>query len=310
MSVLFHPFSFALAPSWRWLVAVLLGGALWIAAAGCRNCDLVEAELRTRERELREAREELQRTELFNGALQREIHALRPGAACPISPELASQMYTLKEIVLGRGTGGYSNDCKPGDEALQIVVEPRDPDGQAIKAPGSLHVEAVQINPQGLKTPLSAWEVPPAKLRRTWQNGLLSTGYYVVLPWKVWPTNSKLRVTARFTLADGRLFEADKDITIRLPPEAKPPTGPILAPEEPLLPFPGPIEVEPLPPNLLPAPRTMPPADPDRQPDGKDGAKRADWQTTSWKRTPAPVSLGQAVHLLPPVAGLKSSVSQ
>ncbi len=296
MSVLFHPSSFILHPS-RWVV--LLGGVIWLAAGGCRNCDLVEAELRTRERELREAREELQHTELLNEALRREIHTLRPGAACPVSPEFASQMYTLKEIVLGRGTGGYSSDCRPGDEALQVVVEPRDPDGQAIKAPGSLHVEAVQISPQGLKSPLSAWDIPPAKLRRTWQNGLLSTGYYVVLPWKVRPTSNKLRVTARFTLADGRLFEADKDVTVRLPPEPKVPAGPVLVPDGPVLPFPGPVEVEPLPPNLLPAPRKMTPSEPEAN---KDGTTPADWRATSWKRTPTPVPLGQAVHLLRPVA--------
>ncbi len=288
MSVLFHPSCFFLHPCWRRTVAVLLGGVLWIPAGGCRNCDLVEAELRTRERELREAREELQRTELLNEALRREVHTLHPGAACPVSPELASQMYTLKEIVLGRGTGGYSNDVTSGDDALQVVVEPRDPDGQAIKAPGALRVEAVQINPQGLKSPLSAWDIPPDKLRRTWQTGLLSTGYYVVLPWKVWPTSNKLRVTARFTLADGRLFEADKDVMIRLPAPAKPKPEAVPVPEDPMLILPGPVELEAPPPNLLPAPRKMAPADS---------------ETTSWKRTPAPVPLGQAVHLLRPVRG-------
>ena len=293
-----HPSS--LIPHPFWGVAVLLGGALWIPAGGCRNCDLVEAELRTRERELREAREELQRTELFNEALQREVHALRPGAALPVSPELASQMYTLKEIVLGRGTGGYSNDITAGDDALQVVVEPRDPDGQAIKAPGSLRVEAVQINPQGLKSPLSAWDIPPDKLRRTWQTGLLSTGYYVVLPWKVWPTSNKLRVTARFTLADGRPFEADKDITIRVPAPAKPKADPIPLPEDPMLLIPGPVELESPPPNLLPAPRKMAPTAPDAS---TQEATPADGPSTSWKRTPAPVPLGQAVHLLRPAAG-------
>jgi hypothetical protein len=301
MSARFHPSSVIRHPSWR---VMLLGAALWIPAGGCRNCDLVEAELRTRERELREARDALERTELLNEALQREVHALRPGAVTPISPELASQMYTLKEIVLGRGTGGYSNDCQSWDDALQVVIEPRDPDGQAIKAPGSLHVEAVQINPQGLKSPLSAWDIPPNKLRRTWQNGLLSAGYYVLLPWNVPPTDRKVRVTARFTLADGRLFEADKDVTIRLRPEPKAPTGPMLVPEEPIVPGPGPVEVEPLPPNLLPTPQKMSPSGPDAAPElGKGGTTPADWPTTSWKRTPTPVPLGQAVQLLRPVSG-------
>src|SRR5262249_25603469 len=151
---------------------------------------------------------------------QRELHVVRPGGGSSVSPEQASQTYTLKEIVLARQTGGYDQDGKPGDEAPQVLLGPRDPAGPAIKAPGSLYVEVVQITPAGLKTPLCSWQIPPDQLRRSWKSGLFTTGYYLVLPWKVWPSTPKLRVTARFTLADQRVFEADKDITIRLAPQA------------------------------------------------------------------------------------------
>jgi hypothetical protein len=228
----------------RGLLLVILSGSLSLAAAGCRRADLVEAELRTRDRELRETRDELNRSEFYNQALQSENGDLRknghgrPSCASPLTPERASQIYTLKEIVLGRQTGGYDDDGFPGDEALQIVLEPRDPDGQAIKAPGHLTVTALLISPEGLKAPLSTWEISPDQLRRTWRNGLLSTGYYVVLPWKIWPTTSRLRVIAQFTLADGRVFEADKDVTIRLPPHLRglPPSAP--PPEHVLPPMP------------------------------------------------------------------------
>jgi hypothetical protein len=238
----------------RGLLLVILSACS--VAVGCRRADLVEAELRTRERELRETREELNRSEFYNHALQSELGDVRksgpPGctvAQSPLTPERASQIYTLKEIVLGRQTGGYDDDNVPGDEALQIVLEPRDPDGHAIKAPGHLTVTALQINAEGLKTPLSTWEVAPDQLRRTWRNGLLSTGYYVVLPWKTWPTTSRLRVVAQFTLADGRAFEADKDVTIRLLPNLK---G--LPPRMPPADHPFKNSVEP---DLGPAPREV-----------------------------------------------------
>jgi hypothetical protein len=225
----------------RWPVATFLASLL---LAGCRHSDLVEAELRTKESELREARTDLLRSESFNEALQRELHAVHSNSAAKITPELGSQIYTLKEIVLGRQTGGYDDDDCPGDEALQVVLEPHDTDGHAIKAPGMLHVEALEITSEGLKMPLSAWDVPPDQLRKTWRNGLLATGYYVVLAWKNWPTNEKVRVIARFTLADGRLFEADKDVTVRLTPAAKrkPATVPSLeaVPAEPETPLPFP----------------------------------------------------------------------
>jgi hypothetical protein len=202
----------------RWRLALLLGAFMAWAGPGCRNCDLVEAELRTKEKELRQLREELHYTEACNEALEREIHTLGPAAVSKISPDQAYQTCGVKEIVLGRLTGGYDNDDCPGDEALQVVVEPRDPDGHSIKAAGYLHVDALEITPQGVKVPLSSWDVVPDQLRRTWHNGFLSTGYHVILPWKSWPTQTRLRVTARFVLPDDRVFEADRDVTIRLTP--------------------------------------------------------------------------------------------
>jgi hypothetical protein len=193
-----------------------------LALAGCRNhCDLVEAELRTREMQLIDLRTERDHLFSHNEALQREIVALRGGSPFKMSPEEAAQTFTLRSLVLGRQTGGLDDDGKPGDEALQVHVEPRDNDGHPIKAPGVLIIRAVEITPEGLKKPLCSWELSGDNLRRTWKNGLLSTGYYMVLPWKAWPTNEKVRVVAQFTLSDGRTFEAEKDVTVRLVPLAQ-----------------------------------------------------------------------------------------
>ncbi len=219
------------------LPVALVPGLLVLLAAGCRNCDLVEAELRTRERELRELHSDFLRVECENEALHREIRSLRQSGPHPTVEE-ASQSNTVRQIVLGRQTGGVDEDNCPGDEALSVVVEPRDGDGHALKAPGKLYVEALEINREGLKSPLGTWELSEAELRRTWRSGLLSTGYHVTLPWKNWPTSDRLRVVARLTLPDGRAFEADKDVRIRLtaaahrklppapPPALKLPDGP------------------------------------------------------------------------------------
>lgn len=215
----------------RTLTLLLAGGCLW--AAGCRShCDLVEAELRTRERELRELREELHHAEACQGALEREVQVLRPASPNAVSPEFAAQAYGVKELVLGRLTGGVSeHDCE-GDDALQVVVEPRDCDGHNIKAPGRLAVEALEITPEGLKAPLCAWDVPPDQLRREWKSGIMVTGYVLVLPWKNWPNQPKVRVVARLTLPDGRLFEADRDVVVRVTPPDKRKALPTTPPEE------------------------------------------------------------------------------
>ncbi len=221
-------------------------GLALLFLAGCRNCncDLLEAELRTRENELRDIKIEMSRTAACNEAYQREIQSLHQLPAPKVTVETSSSAAAVKEITLGRQTGGYSTDDCPGDHALQVVVEPVDADGSVIKAPGKLYVEAMEITPEGIKIPLCFWEVPPDQLRRSWKSGLLSTGYYEILPWKSWPTQTKVRVVARLTLADQRVFEAEKDVTIRLiPPDQR----------KPLPPAPG-IEVAPTAPGLLPGP--------------------------------------------------------
>jgi hypothetical protein len=216
---------------------------LFVAVAGCRsNTDLVEAELRARESQVHELKGELGRTEAYNEALQREVHDLRHGAPTLMPQALSPESYTVKEVALGRLTGGYNDGHHPGDEALQVVLEPRDPDGSAIKAPGSLHVLALEVNNQGLKTPFSTWDISPEQLRRSWKSGLFATGYHLILPWQMQPTSERVRVVAQFALADGRLFEADRDVTVHLPPQHQPPPVPVpleeMPPPSPMMPPP------------------------------------------------------------------------
>jgi len=269
--------------------AVGLALALSLLGLGCHNNDLVEAELRTRERELRQLRGELTSAEWQNEALSHELQDLRHGT--PIAPELASQTYAVRQITLGRQTGGYDREDKHGDDAIQVVVEPRDGDGHVVKAPGALHVEALEITSQGVKMPLSTWDVSPAELRRSWRSGLFSTGYILVLPWQRWPTSDKLRVVVRFILADGRLFEADKDVKIRLVPAAERQLPPAIT--EPLGPA---VPGQPIP---LPPPRKL---------EEGPGSKNQAWwtlprrentfvQTSLKSASPREASIADAVQL-------------
>lgn len=240
---------------------------------GRRNQELLENELRARDFQYREALEEMRRAEGRNDSLLREIEALRKGSKLP--PEQAGQLYGLRKILLGRGTGGEDRDGIPGDEALSVFVEPRDSDDHTVKMPGKLTITALEINFQGVKVPLCSWDISQEQLRQSWKQGLLSTGYHLILPWKVFPKEENVRVVAQVVLPDGRVFEADKDIRVRVVP------GKARRMEE------GP------PPNLLPqeTPSTTPPADdgdPFALPSGK--LTPAGWQRTVHrpKVTPLP----------------------
>ena len=195
------------------LIVVLLGSLL---LAGCKSRELVENELRARDIQYREAMEELGRTEAQNQALQRELEAVRRGANLP--PETAAQMFGVKRIALGRMTGGYDNDGVAGDEALQVILEPRDGADHSIKAPGKAVITVLEIHPQGVKTPIGEWVIGPEQLRQSWKQGLLNTGYTLILPWKAFPQTENVRVIARLILADERVFETDKDVRVRVTP--------------------------------------------------------------------------------------------
>lgn len=246
----------------RCLVACFLGVSLVIAGSGCHNCGCVERELQARENDVRVLREELDRCGVYNQTLQQEVQALRGQFGVPLhGPPPAA--YPVQVLTLGRQTGGRSNDIVPGDDALQVQVEPHDLDGQVIKAPGQLVILAQEITPEGIKRPLSSWMIPPEAVRKSWVNGLLTTGYLLNLPWKIWPTTEKLRVTAQFQLPDGRVFEADRDVMVRLIPANQRPaivpnTNPNSTPTPPPVGDGGPM--------LLPPPRLIEPAKPDTPP--------------------------------------------
>src|SRR5262249_21945808 len=151
-----------------------------LLVTGCfkSKCDLVEAELRTKNSEVRNLRAQLYSAEAYNAAIERDFHAVMQSGPAPVVVD-SGQIAPLKEVVLGRGTGGYDDDNCPGDEGLEVVVQPNDFDGHTIKAPGFVHITAIEISPEGLKRPFSTWDVPPQQLRKTWRSGLLSTGYFI-----------------------------------------------------------------------------------------------------------------------------------
>jgi hypothetical protein len=272
------------------------GAALLVATCGCHGHgerDRMESELHARELQLYEMKDALACTRAHNQALQMELHTMR-GAGCVVGvpPGVVPPppVYPVRCLTLGRQTGGHPADHCAGDDALQVQVEPRDAENQAVKVPGSaLLVQALEITPEGLKRPLSTWEVSPEELSCSWRSGLLSTGYSLTLPWKVWPGSDRLRVVAQLRVADGRVFEADKDVTVHVAPGAHPPPAPTPAPA----PVPAPSPAAPVPVPVLPAPKPLAPS-PSEGPVLPPGTAAA----PAW-HAPAPEP---AVEILRPVA--------
>ncbi len=203
----------------KWLfrfLLVSLSPCLLVCSSGCRNQELLENELRARDFQYLEMLDDFKKTECANEALRRENDALRQGSN--ISPEQAAQTFGVTQIALGMGTMGVDTGKIPGDSALQVVVQPRDADDHVVRTSGTLQVTAQQISPEGIKSELGTWNIDAEQLRRSWSQNFIRTGYVLVLPWTNWPQFENLRVTVRLILPDDRVFEADRDIKVRLVP--------------------------------------------------------------------------------------------
>lgn len=258
-----------LAVSPRFVLFTLLG-TLCVLACGCRpnkRYDLIEAELRTRDRELAETRAALEQSRNLNRAYEQSQSRGTPGIP-PAGSGSPGPPCPVREIVLARGTGGLDDDALPGDETLMVVVVPQDEDRSAVKVPGRLQVAAWEITPAGLKSPIGTWDIPADRLRPTWRSGLIATGYFVTLPWQTFPTTTRVRVAVRLTTTDGQAFETDRDVTVSVVPQAvprqNPPTPQVPAPPRPAPPPPGgrePLLPDPLPPGTeeLPPPAGLSP---------------------------------------------------
>lgn len=259
------------------LAAVSVACPLLLTA--CRSnkkYDLLEAELRTRERELAETRAALDQARVINRLTEQSRPRELPGS--PVSDRGPGGVgCPIRQIALGRGTGGVDDDGFPGDEALMVVIVPTDEDRSAVKVPARASIAAWEITPQGLKNPIGAWEISMEQLRPTWRSGLLATGYFVPLSWQTAPSSERVRVAVRLTTADGQVYEADRDISVRpvvrsgptpaapYPAPAAPypaPPAPPKGPREPLLPgVPPPGVPSVVPPGVeeLPPPAGVPP---------------------------------------------------
>lgn len=220
---------------------------LILTFAGCRNCEVLEIALRSREQDVQMLRSAVSQLEYENHALRQENNSLYHDGTWRLPPESAAQFYTMHRINLGSFTGGIDDDRKDGDEALRVIIEPQDKLGDTIKAPGQAKITALEISPEGLKSPLAVWQFSEHDLLKHWKKGLLSNGYVLKLPWQRPPQFENVRVIVLFELSDGRKFEADTDIKVRVNPH-----------------FSNPIPVAPSiqpfaePPQELPTPKLQP----------------------------------------------------
>lgn len=121
------------------------------------------------------------------------------------------------QLVINRQmTGGLDRDHRAGDEGLTLMVEPRDADGNLVKATGTISVVAMDPALEGDASRVARWDFQPDELPRHFRNSSLAQGYQFELPWPGAPPQHRdLRLFVRYTSDEGRRITADSPVAIR-----------------------------------------------------------------------------------------------
>ena len=120
-------------------------------------------------------------------------------------------------------TGGHSFSGKPGDDGLLLVFAARDASGRSFRAEGEVSIVAIDPQAEGPAARLARWDFSAAEAAAHYRQGALANAFHFDLLWPDRaPEHSDLKLFVRLTTPDGRRFEDNLTVHVRLPgsPEA------------------------------------------------------------------------------------------
>jgi hypothetical protein len=159
-------------------------------------------------------------------AARARIAGLESGAgSLPTLPgDRLEKLFTVHGIKLGRLTGG-DPATRPGeaDEGIKIYLSPIDQTGAALKATGTVEVEAFDLELTG-ENRIGRWVIDPETLKSRWRSLAMLEAFVIELPWQQPPQHSKLALKIKFRdELTGRVYDAIQQITVK-PPATRPTT--------------------------------------------------------------------------------------
>lgn len=119
-----------------------------------------------------------------------------------------------------RRTGGANFDLKAGDDGITLVVEPRNAASEFVPLAGPISVVLLDYEKRGNddEARLGRWDLDAQQVERSMTNNDLERGVHLQLAWAdKKPVGSRLLVAVRYTTADGRKLEAQRDVFVTLP---------------------------------------------------------------------------------------------
>jgi len=110
-------------------------------------------------------------------------------------------------------------DLQRGDDGLTVMIEPRNKDGQFVPKPASVSIVLLDPSKRDQAARYARWDFEEDVARKVLRVGALDRGLLFRVPWPETPPDSdRLHLFVRYSTEDGRMLEADREITVR-PPE-------------------------------------------------------------------------------------------
>lgn len=196
-----------------------------LAAIGCGgrgNVDLLESRLREQEDRLSALQSQLEQTRSELTIARKESRTLRTQLASQgkpaLLPERAEVLFRAAGMQFNQlFTGGLDRDGRTGDELLIATLVPHDAQGEMVKLPGRIQLEAFDLAQSGEKRKIGHWSFNTDQAATHWHRGYLASGYMFRLPWQQVPEHSRLVLHAKLTTPDGRQFDATREVEIAPP---------------------------------------------------------------------------------------------
>ena len=119
------------------------------------------------------------------------------------------------------GTGAMDLDGSAGDDALSVLIKPRNELEQYVAKPGRVNIVLLDPAAGGEAARVAQWEFDAQATDRMLSTGRFVRGIHVRVPLPdLSPDTDRLHLFVRYTDDDGRSVEADRIIEVRAVPGA------------------------------------------------------------------------------------------
>ena len=163
-------------------------------------------------------RKQVQTLQDENDRLEAQLAGARAAETRAEQPDVEADedafLFVTDRIEFGRLTGGFDEDPdQPGDELLQVYVQPVDQFGDEFKAAGTFTVTATTDDADSRQ--LGQWTFTAAEAADSWRNRFTIYGYVLDCPLDGIDYRGDIVVRAEFTESlTGQTFDAKTDAGI------------------------------------------------------------------------------------------------